>query len=86
MKIHGPDAASLLMGTVPLFLIAGVVEGSISQVYEPHLDYGLKIFFALGIGVLVYAWLLLPGRRRGPRPPVLAGPRVLLDEDERPVW
>ncbi|MBI4612142.1 MAG: stage II sporulation protein M [Planctomycetes bacterium] len=82
LRIRGPAAARLVLGTAPLFLLAGMIEGSISQVNEPVLSYGLKVLFALGMGALVYSWLLLAGRRKAAPAAPAAGPLMLFREGE----
>jgi uncharacterized membrane protein SpoIIM required for sporulation len=53
-------ALNLLLGCVPLLVIAGVIEGFISPA---ELPLALKLAVAFGSGVLLYAYLLLAGRR-----------------------
>ncbi len=60
-------ALDLLGGAAALLVVAGVVEGTLSQIHEPTLPYPLKIGFALALGALVHAylWLLpLPAEQR----------------------
>jgi uncharacterized membrane protein SpoIIM required for sporulation len=51
-------AVKLLLGTLALFVLAGCIEGTISQIHPPRLSVGFKITFALAIGSGVYAYLL----------------------------
>jgi uncharacterized membrane protein SpoIIM required for sporulation len=51
-------ALRLLMGTLLLFVVAGFIEGTISQIHPPRLSVGFKVGFALAFGTGVYAWLL----------------------------
>jgi uncharacterized membrane protein SpoIIM required for sporulation len=63
-------AARLVVGAIPILVVAGVIEGTISQLHEPVIPYGLKLAFAVLVGAGLYAWLLLAGRRaviRSPR-------------------
>jgi uncharacterized membrane protein SpoIIM required for sporulation len=53
------SALELLGGTAALLVVAGVIEGTLSQIHEPTLPYALKIAFALVIGALLHAWLWL---------------------------
>jgi uncharacterized membrane protein SpoIIM required for sporulation len=69
-------ALDLLGGAAALLVVAGIVEGTISQIHEPRLGYPLKIAFAGVLLLLVqaYLWLLpLPpaeseGAQSAPRP------------------
>lgn len=56
-------AARLVVGTMPILVVAGFIEGTISQLHEPVLPYWLKLVFALLVGTGLFAWLLLAGRR-----------------------
>ena len=55
-KEAGP-AGRLLLGTLALFVLAGLIEGTISQIHPPRLSVAFKISFALVVGVGVYAYL-----------------------------
>jgi len=62
-------ALDLLGGAAALLVVAGVVEGTISQIHEPRLGYPLKIAFAglLFLLVQAYLWLLpLPAAESAP--------------------
>lgn len=50
-------AVRLLMGTLLLFVLAGFIEGTISQLHPPRLSVGFKVGFALLFGCGVYAYL-----------------------------
>ncbi len=56
-------ASRLVVGTMPVLVCAGLIEGTISQIHEPTIPYWLKLVFALLVGTGLYAWLLLAGRR-----------------------
>ncbi|HEX5692111.1 MAG TPA: stage II sporulation protein M [Roseiflexaceae bacterium] len=58
-------AAYLLLGCVPLLVIAGTIEGFISP---SELPLALKLAISLLSGVLLYSYLLLSGRERHRRP------------------
>lgn len=59
-------AARLIVGTMPILVCAGLIEGTISQIHEPVIPYWLKLIFALLVGVGLYTWLLLAGRTPDP--------------------
>ncbi|MCL2011749.1 MAG: stage II sporulation protein M [Cystobacterineae bacterium] len=53
-------ATQLLLGTFPLFVYAGIIEATLSQIHPPQLSIAFKLGFALFSGLLVYAYLLSP--------------------------
>lgn len=55
-------AVRLVLGTMPILVVAGLIEGTISQVHEPALPYVVKLGFAAVVGAILYGWLLLAGR------------------------
>lgn len=57
------QAARLVVGVMPVLVVAGLIEGTISQMHEPTIPYWLKLVFALLVGTGLYAWLLLAGRK-----------------------
>ena len=54
------EAIAVAAGSIPLLIIAGIVEGFISPLFNPV----YSITAALVSGAIPYAWLLLGGRRR----------------------
>lgn len=50
-------AVKMLLGTLALFVLAGMIEGSISQIHPPRLSVAFKVSFALIVGAGVYAYL-----------------------------
>lgn len=56
-------AVRMVLGVMPILVLAGVIEGTISQMHAPIMPYPLKLAFALVVGVAVYAYLLFAGRR-----------------------
>jgi len=62
-------AAKLVVGGMPILVLAGVIEGTISQMHEPVVPYALKLVFAVLVGVGVYSYLLFAGRGRDPDDP-----------------
>lgn len=57
LKREGVTALQLLLGTLALFVLAGFIEGTISQIHPPKLSVAFKIAFALMVGSGVYAYL-----------------------------
>jgi uncharacterized membrane protein SpoIIM required for sporulation len=65
-------AVKLLFGTLALFVLAGLIEGTISQIHPPRLSVAFKVTFALCVGAGVYAYLCsdwLRGLRKGASAP-----------------
>ncbi len=56
-------AARLVVGGMPILVLAGLIEGTISQIHEPRISYVLKLVFAGVVGVGVWMYLLLSGRK-----------------------
>jgi uncharacterized membrane protein SpoIIM required for sporulation len=63
---EAPRAAALVLGGMPILVLAGVIEGTISQIHGPTLPYAVKLAFAVTVGFGVYYYLLAAGR--GPMP------------------
>ena len=59
LRIYGMDAIKLTLGTIPLFIFAGVIEGMFSHLAIPP---ALRYAFAATNGVLWYLYLFLPRR------------------------
>lgn len=53
---------ALVLGGMPILILAGVIEGTVSQVHEPTLSYSVKLAFAAVVGAGVYYYLLMAGR------------------------
>ncbi|MBN1343172.1 MAG: stage II sporulation protein M [Phycisphaerae bacterium] len=62
---HGArEAVLLVLGTVPMFVVAGVIEGFVTP---SHLPGGVKIAGGVSVGAAAIAYLLVGGRgRRSP--------------------
>ena len=60
------QAALLVVGVMPVLVLAGLIEGTISQMHAPVMPYWFKLLFALLVGTALYSWLLLAGRRKRP--------------------
>ncbi|NOK37568.1 stage II sporulation protein M [Corallococcus exercitus] len=66
LRKEAVTAVKLLFGTLVLFVLAGFIEGTVSQIHPPKLSVAFKVTFALTVGTGVYAYLLsdwLRGRR-----------------------
>ena len=57
LRLAGTDAIRLTLGTIPLFIFAGIIEGMFSHLAIPAL---LRYTFAILNGTLWYAYLLVP--------------------------
>lgn len=64
LRREGVTALKLVLGTVVLFILAGMIEGTISQIHPPRLPVWFKIGFALIVGGGVYAYLFSAFLRR----------------------
>ncbi|MDD9964601.1 MAG: stage II sporulation protein M [Myxococcales bacterium] len=64
-------AAVLIVGGMPLLVLAGTIEGTISQMHAPAIAYSTKLTVAGVVGAAVYAYLLRAGRaqKRSSSPP-----------------
>ena len=54
--------AALIVGSMPLLVLAGIIEGTISQIHEPTIPYEAKLLFAVLVGSGVYYYLINAGR------------------------
>lgn len=57
LRQEAVTAVKLLFGTLALFVLAGLIEGTVSQIHPPKLSVAFKISFALVVGSGVYAYL-----------------------------
>lgn len=62
LTIEARTAAQLVLGGMPILVLAGVIEGTVSQIHEPTLPYAAKLAFAALIGAGLYYYLLMSGR------------------------
>lgn len=60
LRLKGADAIKLILGTIPLFVFAGVIEGMFSRLPIP---VAIRYGFAIGTGILWYLYLFVPRRR-----------------------
>jgi len=61
LRLGAKDAVMLVLGTIPMFIVAGLIEGFVTPGYMPG---DLKAAVGLLVGSLAAAYLLLAGRRR----------------------
>ncbi|AGC44174.1 hypothetical protein MYSTI_02858 [Myxococcus stipitatus DSM 14675] len=73
LRVEAVTAVRLLFGTLALFVLAGFIEGTVSQIHPPKLSVAFKVTFALVVGSGVYSYLLSDWLRGG------------APEDSRPV-
>jgi uncharacterized membrane protein SpoIIM required for sporulation len=64
LRREAVTAVQLLLGTLSLFVLAGLIEGTISQIHPPRLSIAFKIGFAVVVGSGVYAYLFSAWWRR----------------------
>lgn len=55
-------AVRLVVGGMPVLVLAGLIEGTISQMHAPLMPYWAKLVFALVVGVALFTWLARAGR------------------------
>lgn len=65
LRVRGRDAVLLALGAVPLLMLAGLIEGTISQMHEPVVTYEMKLTLAFAEAVCLACYLLFAGRKRG---------------------
>ena len=69
LVVYGKDAVKMMLGTVPLFIIAGILEGNVSHSSLPHAaKYALAILQAIALVCYIYGKPLSRriARRKGP--------------------
>jgi uncharacterized membrane protein SpoIIM required for sporulation len=64
LREEGRVAVRMVLGTIPLFIVAGFTEGTISQIHEPHLPSAVKLTYAAVMALLLAAYLLFAGREK----------------------
>jgi uncharacterized membrane protein SpoIIM required for sporulation len=62
LAAEATNAAALVLGGMPILVLAGLIEGTISQIHEPTLPYAVKLVFAALVGTALYYYLLRAGR------------------------
>jgi len=68
LRAGAREAMLLVLGTVPMFAVAGVIEGFVTPSYLPG---GVKIAVGVAAGCGALAYLLLVGRGRAGQAPVV---------------
>jgi uncharacterized membrane protein SpoIIM required for sporulation len=58
LRIGAKEAVLLVLGTIPMFIIAGFIEGFVTPSYIPGI---IKIMFGLTVGFLTIAYLIFTG-------------------------
>jgi uncharacterized membrane protein SpoIIM required for sporulation len=61
LRAASPQAVRMVLGTIPLFVLAGIIEGFFTPA---RLDSGLKLAFGAVMALLLAAYLGLAGRSR----------------------
>ena len=64
LREDGAEAVRLVLGLAPILVVAGLVEGTLSQWHMPWIPPVFKILFALVLGTMLWLWLLRSGRGR----------------------
>lgn len=62
LREESKTALKMVLGTIPLFIVAGLTEGSISQIHQPVLPSWVKLTYAAVMGALLIAYLGFAGR------------------------
>lgn len=58
LRLAGQQASPFVLGTIPLFIFAGLVEGLISPLHQGLMGtIAFRLAFGLGTGLLMYMWL-----------------------------
>jgi uncharacterized membrane protein SpoIIM required for sporulation len=63
LAVRGGEGAKLALGSAPLLILVGVIEGCISP--SPWIPSISKILLGLLLAIALYTWLLLSGRKTG---------------------
>jgi uncharacterized membrane protein SpoIIM required for sporulation len=71
----------LLLGTAPVLVVAGIIEGQLSPL--DGVPFIVKFAVGLGTGILLYAYLFLAGRKRNDRQTSEVPLRIPLDSTAR---
>lgn len=71
LRAGARDAVLLVLGTIPMFIVAGAIEGFVTPTFLPG---GLKIAIGWLVWALAMAYLLLVGHADGATPSATDGP------------
>lgn len=74
LRREAQTAVRLLLGTLLLFVVAGLIEGTISQIHPPKLPAWFKLTFAGFMFCAVYGYLFWPALLAAFRPRVTERP------------
>jgi len=61
LRVGAREAVLLVLGTIPMFVVAGMIEGFVTPSYLPGT---VKIVLGFSVGVAVVAYLLVAGQER----------------------
>jgi uncharacterized membrane protein SpoIIM required for sporulation len=67
LRIRGRSALILVLGTIPVFIFAGLIEGSLSQINPPTIPYWFKLAVAAATGAFLILYLGFAGRAPSPK-------------------
>lgn len=59
LKIKAKQAITILLSTVPLFIVAGFLEGFVSRLYDLNIIFSLSII-VLSLALIVYYYIVFP--------------------------
>jgi uncharacterized membrane protein SpoIIM required for sporulation len=64
LRIGAKEAVLLVLGTIPMFIVAGLIEGFVTPSYIPGI---IKIILGLAVGFLTITYLLLTNQVSRPK-------------------
>ncbi len=62
LRIRGRSALVLVLGIIPFLVVAGLIEGSLSQINPPAIPYWFKLLVAALTGVFIILYFTVAGR------------------------
>jgi hypothetical protein len=62
LRVRGRSALVIMLGTIPIFVLAGLIEGSLSQMNPPTIPYWFKLAVAAATGIFLVLYLGFAGR------------------------
>ncbi len=66
LTLHAGRAVKLVLGTAPVLVLAGLIEGTLSQMHPPVMPYGVKLAFAAAMAMLLVLYFGFAGRESMP--------------------